>query len=859
MVDSSRIEDHHTRQSGATPSYEGSGSRTSGGSGSSGAVKRVFRYSSMAEVPYSNPPEKYSAKGPHNNDDGESTPTTGDLTPMFWSPQPPRSTISRESFGTRTPNVVTTQPLNLDADDESTLASLSPFDANFPARRIGRRSDISVATSVSSISCSIPAFNYSPPGRDSRDHMLRSPRSPYEREREEDRLTSWAPAGLRHGVGGSGDTVVGRFQVQPPLVSSPSGKSQKSQGGKSHGGKSAASARIPSSTESLKSSKSSKSKRRSFRSRRRLSRGKASGEAAVVLEVDDSFDTQDALFNKSDRARSDSGVDEASAYACSEAPSLEPGEDNSSHNDERKNVARSESDSIKFFRIMVTVVLLCGALSASMGVYFYFDSTETSAFERAFESDTNHLFHTIGISMKHTLEAVDGFTLSLVSQVPKQDWPFVTIPGFHRKAGRVIELSKVRSVNLNMVVQPAQKSQWESWAFQNMGWFNESLISLPVDEEEEYSYDENLNGTLYSGGYAIWGENSNELAYKPFYLPLWQHEPVDAQRDLPPEERKVYNEDILQSRDGDAVNDLITVFDQRQAVIGAFKSDKDVEDGDLLSIISYPVIVPEFLNNPTDYTSGVIVGVVRLSLHWRDVLRDILPPLSRNILAVLSDTCSERVHTYRIDGPNVIDKGVGDLQERNTEYRDMSVTSDVIDLIMASNAEDDGYDAYQGLPIGYDSYEGLPIANLCTQTITFYPTEANHKEFTTLNALYFSILSVVIFVFVFTVFLFYDTLVIKRQRAVVKHVDLLTGIVSNLFPSAVREQLYEDQEGVDGKFNQRHGDGAVIKAILKGEGDTELDDLVDASYSGDDDVTIGFHNTKPMADLFEETTVMFGK
>ena len=808
---------------------------SSQGSGSNGTpTKRVFRYSSMAELPYSHNQDQYatSTKGSHY-DDG-STPTTGDLTPMFWSPQPARpSNLSRESFERRPSGLA--PPLDAD-DDISTLASLSPFDSNVPTRRImGRSSAISVATSVSSLSCSIPAIRYSPHA------ATESLRSPVTRDDDEDRLTSWAPAGLRHGVRGN-DTVTDFPITAPPLMSSPAGRPQP---------RSSPAGRSTASRISGVQSRLSPQQSRSSRVRRASQdRSQATDETTIVVDVEDSFETSNAIFNKNDRneRRSDSGVEEGSAYACSEAPSLEPGEENSSSHDERGKVARSESDSIKFFRIMVTVVLLCGALSASMGVYFYFQSTETSSFERAFESDTNHLLQSIGVSMKHTLEAADGFVSDILSQTPSSAWPLVTIPNFPRKARRMIELTKVRSVDFNIVVKPELRTQWESYASENMRWIHGSLVAQAIDRNE--SIDSEFNATEYSGSYWIWGENDNALAIKPFFLPLWQHEPVDEQIDLPIEERRVYNEDAWQSVDSVAVNDLVTIFDQRRVVIGHFKTDIDIDDGDPFSTISYPIIAGGVASAAASSTkvdtSRPVVGSVRLSLHWRDVLRDILPPLSRNIEVVLSDSCTGNSHTYRIDGPNVVDIGDGDLHESKTEFNDMAVSSTVFDLIMASDDEINGYGAY----------EGLPILNDCSHVLTFYPNGANKNEFTTLNALYFSVLSVLIFLFVFTVFLFYDTLVIKRQRAVVRHVDLLTGIVSNLFPSAIREQLYEDKEE-NNKFNARNSDGVVIKAILKGDGDADLDELVEPSYSGEDDVTVGFHNTKPMADLFQETTVMY--
>jgi hypothetical protein len=70
-----------------------------------------------------------------------------------------------------------------------------------------------------------------------------------------------------------------------------------------------------------------------------------------------------------------------------------------------------------------------------------------------------------------------------------------------------------------------------------------------------------------------------------------------------------------------------------------------------------------------------------------------------------------------------------------------------------------------------------------------------------------------------------------------------TAIVSSLFPSNVRERLYQEQE--DKASRHRAGN---LKSYLRsgGEKDGKVDS-VDSQFS-----------SKPLADLFTETTVMVG-
>jgi hypothetical protein len=68
-----------------------------------------------------------------------------------------------------------------------------------------------------------------------------------------------------------------------------------------------------------------------------------------------------------------------------------------------------------------------------------------------------------------------------------------------------------------------------------------------------------------------------------------------------------------------------------------------------------------------------------------------------------------------------------------------------------------------------------------------------------------------------------------------------TAIVSSLFPSNIRDRLFKDQEEQE---KQRHKAGN-LKNFLRDGGNNMIDGISDTQFS-----------SKPLADLFPETTVL---
>jgi hypothetical protein len=93
-------------------------------------------------------------------------------------------------------------------------------------------------------------------------------------------------------------------------------------------------------------------------------------------------------------------------------------------------------------------------------------------------------------------------------------------------------------------------------------------------------------------------------------------------------------------------------------------------------------------------------------------------------------------------------------------------------------------------------------------------------------------------VFTSVVFIVHDTVIEKRQRKVMQSATRSSAIVSSLFPSKVRNRLYDE----------------TLPAVSEKEGNQQnrLKRFMDKAERSVEPI-----NTGPIADLFESTTVLF--
>ena len=668
-----------------------------------------------------------------------------------------------------------------------------------------------------------------------------------------------------------------RNLVLKSVVSSDDKKGDES--GAQPSSKSSKSSKSSTASTSSSSSSSRRSSRRGFRSMRKNAKttemfGSEVNKGLGVVDELLSLDDNDA-FDDNGTNDSTDGVDGTSGNK-KKRNNKKWGFGSGS----RKEVGSQESEALFFLRTLVGVVLCCATALCALTVYKYLSSSEESRFKTTFESDAIQILDSIQHSIQETMDVTDGFATSIIANAKTTksstsagnqttsvattttEWPFVTVPGFAKQANGVMNVGNIRSVGMNVVVTKIQDPQmvtaWEEYANHNYNqWIDETVeyqLSSANQDGNEEEYD-------YIASYSIWGDNDSDATTTTdsgSFLPLWQHFPLEPTTSTNP---FVYNEDAWRSTD-ENIEDLNDMFQNRKAILGALKVEETQDDGPF-SVISYPIIdTPVNTIDDGDQNSNTypIVARLRLSLHWIDIFQSISHS-DRPINLVLYESCisggadTPIYYTYRLKGSDVYYLGHDD--EHDSDYDEMEVSS-TLPSMMVMKRDPNGEELVV-------VEEDLGGSTRCNKTISLYPRKETEEYHRTNQPIYLAVLCVMIFLFTAIVFLFYDYLVFMRQQAVVKHAEVLSGIVTNLFPKRIHDKLYEKEQqanmeiGIDDSLNTEgnHNDDFIIQSFRQRRGSL-LNTTGDNNVGGYDSSLEDTNNTKPpLADYFEESTVMF--
>jgi Adenylate and Guanylate cyclase catalytic domain len=203
-----------------------------------------------------------------------------------------------------------------------------------------------------------------------------------------------------------------------------------------------------------------------------------------------------------------------------------------------------------------------------------------------------------------------------------------------------------------------------------------------------------------------------------------------------------------------------------------------------------------------------------------------LPKDSNGIQAVFSNPCTKSF-SYQINGPTVEFLGVQD--QHDVQYNNLGVQRTLHELgVFTKNNS-----LYSGAPLDDEH---------CPMTIHLYPSDEMKFSFTSNDPIIFTVAVIVIFAFVSLVFYGYDKMVQVRQESVMNTAVRSTAIVSSLFPSEVRDRLYQSSDTQPTKSDDNAR--GVLSSLLLDHHNSEMPkrDIM---------------NSPPIAELYPETTVLF--
>ena len=407
-------------------------------------------------------------------------------------------------------------------------------------------------------------------------------------------------------------------------------------------------------------------------------------------------------------------------------------------------------------------------------------------------------------------------TITLLSLTSNLTWPFVNVPHFDVQLTELLQ-SGAELIMFAPIVSQANLRKWEH------GFTQEGNDTFPA----VYSWLDGNSSKL------------TNISFQDFSIPVWQYESRDLMTN------SMVNLDLATHP---LFTDKINAFLERPGQ-SVFSEAADMTR--LQPFVSRSSIGPQsIILQPiyADYQKPApLVGMLIAFYQWDTYFANSIPNGRNGTIAFVNDTCGSGF-TYMIDGSEAVYIGAGDIDNAQDFLQDYSFRF----------AEDKTPDN-------------------CAFIVTTHPTatlQASYKVYT--PSLYTSIVLLVV-ILVMLIFIVYDCMVSRRQQKVMVVANHTKALVQSLFPkvsqgaaalkSYIKESLFSSFHFL--QLFKSVTDRLLREAELQAEQERKKmlypKNRLEA-YLGDEgvskpveppDSTI-VYQTKPIADLFPEATVMFG-
>ncbi|KAL3932586.1 MAG: hypothetical protein SGBAC_010784 [Bacillariaceae sp.] len=430
-------------------------------------------------------------------------------------------------------------------------------------------------------------------------------------------------------------------------------------------------------------------------------------------------------------------------------------------------VAKDENRWVWRMRFLVALVLMSATIAVCLIVYFDGRKDEYNDFERDFAGLADKLVISFESVVKQRFGAINMF-FSDVTANANQTWPLVTPPDFTR---RISELHSIAGLSFSlflMRVEEDRRTEWEGYSVANQGWIQEGMAyEMGVNPEDVVAAPIlPVIMDVHSGAPA------RDSGPGPYY-PIWMMHPASFQSAVNVNlNRDPQNNDIMDyvaanKRPALGANtDYLDPTKPKDAQYRLMKETPNLNyQDDAFAIAQFPVFDKLGENSS-------VAAIFFTLIYWRDYFNGLLPKGSDGIHVILENTCGQQI-TYIVDGLEAKFAGYGDFHSPEYEYLQRDTSIDLIFDLDRSTGGDDP---------------------TCHYSIRVYPSDEFRDRYETNEPWQFAMILALVFVSTAAVFILYDCMVERRQKAVMKSAQQSGKIVHSLFPEAVRDRLYEEQE-----------------------------------------------------------------
>eukprot|EP00980_Cylindrotheca_fusiformis_P002322 scaffold541_cov138-Cylindrotheca_fusiformis.AAC.5 len=471
-------------------------------------------------------------------------------------------------------------------------------------------------------------------------------------------------------------------------------------------------------------------------------------------------------------------------------------------------VAEKEEKAVTRSKFLVFFVMVLAVSGAAIATFLLMEKQEHDDFAAAFAGLAKEVSTISRQKVDQIFSALDAYSLFISSQVQEDansNWPFIIIPDYSKKSEKISELFgfKNPAMSIGTLVGEDEKEKWTSFVLESApGWYQKSLDN----EGNKFTLDELMSMTI-----PFVHEYNLTDNFKPIptqttgsVMPMWYRYPLEPQ-----------NTGLLTTGyDYLSVTEIAELYEASRLTLRpslGFTQMLNTSEGASFGqfVIDSQIVQPITEN-------AEIVGMIWLRLPWREFFDNLNVDGLFGMIAVIRSSCEigfgEVVDTANEISYSIAASGavfLGQFDAHDTQYDDNLVSR----MILESDLDN------EQLP------EGLCVHKL---TLDLYPTKEFEETFYTNKPTTYMIVVVAIFAFTSLVFLLYDYFVGRRRRKFLERIVKQDQIVSNVFPTAIRDRLF-----------------------MSGQKGSDQEGLLDPLGGG-----LGSGGA-PLADLFPETTIMF--
>eukprot|EP00980_Cylindrotheca_fusiformis_P019624 scaffold6818_cov95-Cylindrotheca_fusiformis.AAC.6 len=455
-------------------------------------------------------------------------------------------------------------------------------------------------------------------------------------------------------------------------------------------------------------------------------------------------------------------------------------------------VGKQEEQNVLRARGLVALILLLAVAGVATAANLLVKEQERGNFESMFDGYATQIVTVSRSKANQFFDALDSFASSIGANAAAEQassntsWPFYRIPEWSVQAQKLAQQTggDHSFIGISPIVQEDEIDEWDRFAAQqNPQWYQESI------EQEgytEFKAEELINN--FTIPFVHFYDTENNFQPTPVtgrseVLPYFQSYPIGFLFGNPV---MFTNVDTLLASPTLEELYLITKV-TRRPTLGFTRIE--FEPG--ISSPGNQIVQPIFDGGDTAAAGRKNVAMLLIRLPWLDYFKNVLAEGENGVVVVLESACpkldedvgvqllnqsldeSDRyILTYLVDGPNAVFLGEADLH--NPKYDSLVVSEVFVDLEIDKSLLPDE--------------TCVPVVN-----VHVYPSAELEDSFQTDNNIIYTVMVVAIFGFTTLVFLLYDYSVGKRQRTVMDRVVEQDRIVSDVFPTAIRDRLYENQ------------------------------------------------------------------